>query len=759
MHFMTKKVSKIAKASTNNLKACKDEQIHLIGTIQPFGSLIGFSKKTAEVYFFGEQIVDLFSISEQELLALKWSDCENRIAPVFSISNWDNLKDGKIPDPTHVTVNQNEFILSFSANDNAIIMECERIDQPGKQYDTHALISGFSENSYKFEKLQEYAQLLAENIRFMTGYDRVMVYRFDEEYNGEVFAEDKINELSPFLGLHYPHTDIPEQARALYKKKHIRMLADVDAKDQHIKCFDDQLEAKDINLSMVNTRGVSTIHLEYMRNMGVAATLTISIMVGEKLWGMVSCHHQRAKKVNFDVRKDVLLMTKVFAGQIMRWEEADEYERVKEKEHIYQSILEEVVKSSDKFEAATQSAYFLGLTEAQGGAVIRGKKIFAFGETPDQEKILEINRWMHDRNEKVFLTNEFSAHSNLGEDIKAIASGILFYSFHAQSKSAMMWFRKQQNEGIKWGGKPETKTAQNRLSPRKSFEAWEEGVNGKSEKWYSHQIQAGLRLGAYLEKEVYISSLKEQKHKLERITDQLSAKNEELSQFNWISSHDMKEPLRKIRLFIDQIRVEEELLSSDQIDYFERIEKSAIRMQNLISDLLDYAKLSKKEAFEIENIDSVIAELKEHFSMGDVVPTIQVTNLPKLEVVRFQMKQLFSNLIGNSIKFRKKDQPCVIKIGCQETTPREISKYHLNQDLEYVKLVFSDNGIGFEKEFDNKVFEVFQRLHPHNNFEGTGIGLAICKKIAHAHQGAISASGAKDKGATFFIFLPKRQML
>jgi light-regulated signal transduction histidine kinase (bacteriophytochrome) len=754
---MTKKARKIAKASTDNLEECKDEQIHLIGTIQPFGSLIGFSKATADIQFFGEQITDLFSVTKQHLSSWKWMDFEDRIAPIFSASNWNEIKEGVIPDPIRVKINNDEFILSFHSNSDFIVMECEIAKGHQKEYDLQRLIGSFSEKSYEVKTLQDYAQLLTENLRFMTGYDRVMVYRFDEEYNGEVFAEDKINHLSPFLGLHYPHTDIPEQARELYKKKRIRLLADVDANDQHIICFDDQIEAKDIDLSMVNIRSVSAIHLEYMKNMGVGATLTISIMVGEKLWGMVSCHHQTAKNVNFDVREGAALITKVFASQIGRWEEAEEYERVKEKEHIYQSILEEVVKSEDKFEAATHSAYFLGLTEAQGGAVIRGENIFAFGETPSPEKMLDINRWMHDRNEKVYLTNEFSAHSSLGDEIKAIASGILFYSFHAPSKSAMMWFRKQQSEGIKWGGKRETASAQKRLSPRKSFEAWEEDVDGISKKWYSHQIQAGLRLGAYLEKEIYISSLKEQKQQLERITDQLRTKNEELSQFNWISSHDMKEPLRKIRLFIDQIKLEEERLSSDQLNYFERLEKSAVRMQDLIRDLLDYAKLSKKEAFRMEDINSIITELKDHFSIGEVDPIIKVSRLPKLEVVRFQIKQLFSNLIGNSIKFRKKDAPCAIEIDCMEANSAEIAKYHLDQGLEYVKLVYSDNGIGFEKEFDNKVFEVFQRLHTQNNYEGTGIGLAICKKISHAHQGEIIASGEKDKGATFVVFLPKRQ--
>ena len=754
---MTKKARKIAKASTDNLEACKDEQIHLIGTIQSFGSLIGFSKETADIQFFGEQITDSFSIAEQELSVMNWTDLENRVSPIFSASIWNEIKEGVVPDPTRVLINQCEFFLSFRSNDKFVIMECELVNGDRKEYDFRGLINDFSEKSNEVNSLQDFAQLLAKHIRLITGYDRVMVYRFDEDYNGEVFAEEKINQLSTFLGLHYPHTDIPLQARGLYKKKRIRVLEDVDAPDQQIKCFDDQLEAKDIDLSMINTRSVSTLHLEYMKNMGVSATLTISIMVGEKLWGMVSCHHQKAKNINFDIREDAGLITKVFASQISRWEEADEYERVKEKEHIYQSILEEVVKSKDKFEAATQSAYFLGLTEAEGGAVIRGEKIFAFGDTPTQEKMLEINYWMHERNEKVFLTNELSTHTDLGEDIKSVASGILFYSFHAPSKSAMIWFRKQQSEGIKWGGKRETKLAQNRLSPRKSFEAWEEDVNGKSNKWYSHQIQAGLRLGAYLEKEIYISSLTEQKQQLERITDQLRTKNEELSQFNWISSHDMKEPLRKIRLFIDQIRLEEERLSSDQLNYFERLEKSAVRMQDLIRDLLDYAKLSKKEAFKIEEINSIIAELKDHFSMVEIDPIIKVSDLPKLEVVRFQIKQLFSNLIGNSIKFRKKDRPCVIDIDCLEVNSAEKAKYHLNQELEYIKLVYSDNGIGFEKEFDHKVFEVFQRLHTQNNFEGTGIGLAICKKISHAHQGEIIASGEKDKGATFFVFLPKMQ--
>tara|TARA_B100000508_G_scaffold24343_1_gene17494 strand:+ start:25518 stop:27797 length:2280 start_codon:yes stop_codon:yes gene_type:complete len=758
MNFTQLKGKEIHKASTDHLDQCKDEQIHLIGTIQQFGFLLGFEKQNGRLLFYSSGAAKLIQEFLNSSDHIDWNKLVSLDRTLFSKENWDSISNKEDLAHRTYTFDNRSYSVEVSHTAKHIILSFEENANDSSEQNFVGPTESFIKRSNQSGSFKEFSSLFAGLIRTITGYDRVMVYKFDEDYNGEVFAEAKKDDLNSFYGLHYPHTDIPSQARELYKHKELRLINDVDAPDQHILSLNDDLEAHDIDLSSCTLRSSSPIHLKYLKNMGVAATLTISILIDKQLWGLVACHHYSPKYIDPNKRREALLQTQLLSTQIRRWEASEEYEKVQEKEHIYQSILEEVYKGSNKFEAATSTSYFLGLTESDGGAVIRGKEIYGFGSLPNPETTLKIHSWMQERNEKVFLSNEFSKHTEIGEGIKDIASGVLYYSFDTNSESAMIWFRKQKSEGTKWGGKPE-KSADQPLTPRSSFEAWEETVNGISEKWYSHQIQAGLRLGAFLEKEVFISSLKEQKQKLERLADQLQSKNEELSQFNWISSHDMKEPLRKIRMFIDQIRLEEEVLTDTQKNYFSRLERSAVRMQKLIADLLDYARLSKEEAVSKCDLNEIIKELIEHHKTDDLNISISSDQLPTIEMVRFQIKQLFANLISNSIKFRKSGEDVSIEIVTQKVDQREMEAYHLNPQLEYFKIIYKDHGIGFDKEYNERIFEVFQRLHGEKKYEGTGIGLAICKKIVESHQGEIFADGVINEGVTFTIILPRIQQV
>jgi light-regulated signal transduction histidine kinase (bacteriophytochrome) len=748
---------KIEKSTLENIDECSDEQIHLIGTLQDFAFLLGFRKDNQKLTFYSDQVTEKSGLTEDGLFDFFWSDFLVLLKLDRNARHWESLLKGDTLEPLHFNVNSAHYNVYLNSVDNFVLAEFEEVETVNETSRFYDQTEHFVKSVNRSSSLQEFAQLFSKQIKDLTEYDRVMVYRFDKDNNGEVIAESKNKDLSPFLGLHYPHTDIPVQARELYKRKVLRVLADVDAADQRIYSVDQKLKASDIDLSLCISRSVSPIHLEYLRNMGVTATLTISILIDKQLWGLVSCHHHSPKYLGHMKRREAKLQTSLFASLIRRWEAAEEYKRVQEKEHIYQSILEEIVKGNDKFEATTSTSYFTGLTESDGGVVIREGSIYAFGETPSNDKIFAIQKWMQNRNERVFLTNEFSKHTELANDILDVASGVLYYSFDEAKESAMIWFRKELSKGVKWGGRILNSRSLSNLTPRRSFEAWEEKMTGKSATWDSHQIQAGLRLGAFLEKEVFISELKDQKQQLESLTDQLTSKNEELSQFNWIASHDMKEPLRKIRLFIDQIRLEEDRLSEDQLNYFERLNKSAFRMQELINDILEYTKLSKEEAFRKEDLSIVIEELREHYSTGEVAFELVDKDLPNMEMVRFQIKQLFANLISNSIKFRKDNQAVHIDIIKSEVSKNEIEEFHLSPDLKYFKITYSDNGIGFEEDYNERVFEVFQRLHTQKKFEGTGIGLSICKKVVDSHKGEITAEGRKGLGVKFTILLPQHQ--
>lgn len=245
---------------------------------------------------------------------------------------------------------------------------------------------------------------------------------------------------------------------------------------------------------------------------------------------------------------------------------------------------------------------------------------------------------------------------------------------------------------------------------------------------------------------------------LEQKNLELEQMNKELQSFAYISSHDLQEPLRKIQTFATQIiEKESENLSDSGKDKFQRIQNAAQRMQTLINDLLSYSRTNIQERkFEKVNLSKIIDEVKEDLKeeLEQKGAIIEIKNTCEASIIPFQFRQLLYNLASNSIKFANPDIPTVIKINCEFNKGANINNDTLAEETTYCHISISDNGIGFEPQYSKKIFEVFQRLHGKLEYTGTGIGLAIVKKIVDNHNGTITATGEKNKGATFDIYIP-----
>ncbi|WP_024482088.1 ATP-binding protein [Cellulophaga baltica] len=245
--------------------------------------------------------------------------------------------------------------------------------------------------------------------------------------------------------------------------------------------------------------------------------------------------------------------------------------------------------------------------------------------------------------------------------------------------------------------------------------------------------------------------------KLKEKNQELKRSNEELESFNRVASHDLQEPIRKIQMFISRIEDSDyENLSEKGKEFFTKISSSSERMRMLIKYLLSYSRINKtKSEFTsvslVEIIDKVQEDLEARIKESGV--EIIVDNLPTLNAVPFQMEQLFNNIISNAIKYGGKEDPKII-IDCKKLKRNEIPNNFIKKHKSYYRISIIDNGIGFEQEHADKIFELFQRLHQKTEYSGTGIGLAICKKIAQNHGGHILAESALGKGSTFCVFLP-----
>ena len=241
----------------------------------------------------------------------------------------------------------------------------------------------------------------------------------------------------------------------------------------------------------------------------------------------------------------------------------------------------------------------------------------------------------------------------------------------------------------------------------------------------------------------------------------LKKSNEALEQFAYIASHDLQEPLRKVRTFSQMLEKSLPGIDESAKNYFNKINNSTTRMSNLIRDVLAYSQLSKEnEIYDWVNLQELVDWLKNDFELliEQKQATIQSSNLPTIQAISLQMSQLISNLISNSLKFSTADVKPVITIVANLLTKDEVATYTLDQNAVYYNIEFKDNGIGFKQEHATRIFNVFQRLHGKTQYAGTGIGLAMCKKIVQNHHGDIYATASKGTGAIFNVILPERQV-
>jgi PAS domain S-box-containing protein len=237
---------------------------------------------------------------------------------------------------------------------------------------------------------------------------------------------------------------------------------------------------------------------------------------------------------------------------------------------------------------------------------------------------------------------------------------------------------------------------------------------------------------------------------LARLNDELARSNAELEQFAYVASHDLQEPLRKVQAFGDRLKATSgAALGSDGADYLERMQSAAKRMQTLISDLLSFSRVStSKETATLVDLQEVTQEVLSDLEVRiqEIHAEVLVGKLPAIEGNRTQMRQLFQNLIGNALKFQRTNERPLVKVSAQFVPPPG--------GPAVWQIVIQDNGIGFEQQYADRIFGVFQRLHSRAEYEGTGIGLAVCKKIAELHHGTITATSSPGRGATFTLTLP-----
>ncbi|MEG3860939.1 ATP-binding protein [Microcoleus sp. herbarium12] len=513
-----------------DLTNCDREPIHISGHIQPHGVLLVVREPQLEILQVSENTQDLLGFDAKSAIGQDLSLFfeGTQLKKLYRCLENENL----------TTVNPIKLSLQKSGKDLEFDCILHRIEgvlivelELATTQENLSVFSFYHSVRATFSKIQnaknlkELCQQTVEEVRKISEFDRVMVYQFDPEGNGAVIAEDKAENLTPFLGLNYPSTDIPKQARKLYSLNWLRLIPDINYQPVPVIPANNPVTKQPIDLSFSVLRSVSPIHIEYLQNMGVTATISISLIKDKKLWGLIVGHNYTPKYLNYEVRAACEFIGQVMSLELQSKEGNEDYDYKLHLKSIQTKIFEDISTSENLSEVLGKCQdNLLEAVNAQGAAIIFGDNCYRVGQTPQGEALEYLTKWVQKHlTKEIFYTDSLTKYYPEAEEFKDTASGCLAIAISPNQQIYVLWFRPEVIKTVNWAGNPNKPVEINadsseRLSPRKSFELWKENVRCKSLPWKQCEIDAALQL-----KKAMINIVLRQADKLEKLNRALEA--------------------------------------------------------------------------------------------------------------------------------------------------------------------------------------------------------------------------------------------
>ena len=745
-----------------DLSSCDREPIHIPGSIQPHGFLLAVDDSgvvrvasgTAAV-FLHRPLASIFGLDLRQL---------------FGEATGDDLAAGLREAPlttatrllVHVESSSERFeVVAHQPANSTVpltILEFEQTREPVDGEALTARLYNFVAAVRRAGTVEAVCQAAVEEIRALTRCDRVVLYRFDEQGHGIVLAEGRAEErFDSYLGLRFPASDVPVQARRMYELNRVRIIPNVDYEPSPLFMAEPGVgeaalqAAPEIDLSSSILRSVSPIHRQYMRNMGTLCSMSVSIIIEGKLWGLVSCHHHTARYVPLRLRSACDFTLQIVASQIEANLQRLSLSRALHARAVQSRLLASMAGEDAPVDGLARSPDLLReLVTAQGVAVVTGAQARRFGTTPPEAQVLRLIDWLRQRSEEVFATASLSSIYEEGAACVSEASGVLAISVSKVHSTMVLWFRPEVVETVHWAGDPqkpaEAPTPSSTLPagivhPRHSFASWAQTVRGTAEPWTAGEIEAAGEFRAAI-LEVVLRRAEE----VAELATGLQAANAELEAFSYSVSHDLRAPFRHISGFSEMLKeAEGDRMSERGQRYLATIMESARFAGVLVDSLLDFSRFARSPVVRSrvnteELFDREWAAAVEDEARGRTL-TFTRSALPTVSADPHLLRQVVRNLLSNAVKY---------------TGKRADARVHAAAVRQGEEFIFSvaDNGAGFDQQYAGKLFGVFQRLHRMEEFQGTGIGLANVRRIVNRHGGRVWAEGEAGKGATFFFTLP-----
>lgn len=745
-------------STTVDLNNCDREPIHVPGAIQPHGCLLAYSADELELIAYSANAAEWFG---RELsFGEKPADA---FTPEFEDAlraSVDSGSGGVIHHISYEASNRGAPSASAATHRHAgrVLVELEHPEvkraQPDLLTSLPLRLNLVNQRLQACSGVDELYETIASEVRDVSGYDRVMVYRFLEEGHGAVVGEAVDDRFEPFLGLHYPATDIPQPARRLYLLNTVRSIADIQAAPVTI-VHDAQAGSEPLDLSYSCFRAVSPIHIEYLQNMGVRASMSISIIDNGKLWGLIACHHYEPRFLTFEERA-ACEMIGLTAGAYLTARERDRLNGIlASRRSAHARIMRDLAAASQFNESLMSACQSLGgLVEADGVALCWSGGPTLWGDTPELPVVKQLMASQLVGRDSVSKIHSLVDELGLDRQDLNASRGLLAAPLTAPDLKGLLFFRNEYLREVSWGGDPNKAKERSpdgvRLSPRLSFEKWSETVKDRSRDWSAADLEIAEDIRGGM-----VELLGRRAAQLATMNAELSRLNEDLDSFAYASSHDLREPLRGLNHNVYLLK--EEMASAGEqlpgvLKRCAAIEQLSRRMDELVIGLLRISRAGRGdldvEPLELSGVvDDALAMAWESGRPAGLRISVEDDSGPiRADYVGF--REVLANLIANAAKYNDKESKAVVVRSHRGTNRRTLA------GLAPVIIEVEDNGVGIPSDQTSRVFEVFRRLPSAAEFgEGTGAGLAIVKKIVQRHGGEVWVESQPGLGSKFCFTL------
>ena len=744
-----------------NFERCEDEPIHIPESIQSYGFLIAFNYKDLKISIVSDNCESVFTepLIGKHFLEILSSDTNER---AFLEETFDRVTKTKIRLPIKLHLKASmlkegaaiDYLAVVYDSGHNYVVELEPATEFRDTYSAEQFIKLYAMSiAPRFKEmtsLREMAQEMVSTIRYLTNMDRVVLYKFNDDYSGKVIAEAKADDMDSYQDLYFPASDIPAQARALYKTNWVRLTPDTELPPARLVPSTEASGREPLDLTRSLLRTFSPIHLQYIRNQGLRASFSISLVTDGELYGLISCHHREPSYIPQDVRLQCENLSQLFSWHLLAKEEEIAKHKKYATDEAVDAMLDRigpanpisrVVKSGEKA--------FLEALNSSGFVYYSQYETITLGSTLPIELIKEI--FSKASSQGGFPYTNDALYDDYPEARQYGIAGIMIIPLFEKKQYFTAWFRKETHRVQKWIGAEDEKSEDapkaQRLKPRASFTIHTRTIKGRSTSFDKADVDTANRLNRMFL--VYALDVQERMHiSIQELEKQDNYRNEFLATL----AHELRNPLGPIMSGASILETVDDDKTRKRVTAI--INRQAEYMSKLINDLMDVSRITRgkvKLEFEKLSIQDVLSDSLEIVDQQVKAKKHNITvNYLEKDVTVYgdkaRLSQIFSNIIHNAAKYTSEQGSITVDI---------------REEGVMVVVAVKDNGMGIPEDRLKDVFNMFTQIEAHSTHTkgGLGIGLTLVSKLVMLHHGDVSVmSEGLGRGSTFEVRLPISKM-